>query len=127
MRLASTLLIVTLASGSAAKEPTRKPLFRTADLNIGESQSVELTDGAKAKIKLLGIAETRDPLRSAIREARVKIEVNGKVATLVSANYRLPRTVGDVQIDCPVTKGYYRNCDPFEDSWGLVKDARPRL
>ena len=47
--------------------------------------------------------------------------------TLVSANYRLPVTVGGVQIDCPVTRGYYKNCDPFEDSWGLDKDARLRL
>jgi murein DD-endopeptidase MepM/ murein hydrolase activator NlpD len=127
MRLASTLLAVALVSGAAAKEPARKPLFCTIDLNVGESRSVELAEGAKANIKLLGVAETRDPLRSAIREARVRVEVNGTIATLVCANYRLPRAVGGVQIDCPVTRGYYRNCDPFEDSWGLVKDARLRL
>ena len=66
-------------------------------------------------------------MRSAIRQARVKVEVNGQTTTLVSANYRLPITVGGVQIDCPVTRGYYKNCDPFEDSWGLDKDARLRL
>jgi murein DD-endopeptidase MepM/ murein hydrolase activator NlpD len=36
-------------------------------------------------------------------------------------------TVGGVQVDCPVTRGYYQNHDPFEDSWGLVKDVRLRL
>ena len=56
-----------------------------------------------------------------------EVEVNGRTTTLVSANYRLPVTVGGVQIDCPVTRGYYQNCDPFEDSWGLDKDARLRL
>ena len=78
-------------------------------------------------MKLLGVEETRDGLRAAIREARVTVEVNGQPATLVSATYRLPLTVAGVQIDCPVTKGYYKNCDPFEDSWGLDKDARLRL
>ena len=34
---------------------------------------------------------------------------------------------GDVQIDCPITKGYYDRHDPFEDSWGLDKEARVRI
>jgi murein DD-endopeptidase MepM/ murein hydrolase activator NlpD len=127
MHLTSALLVLTLLAGADGKAEARKPLLRTADLNIGETQEVELADGAKAKIKLLNVAETRDGVRSAIRQARVQVEVNGKVTTLISANYHLPVTVGSVQIDCPVTKGYYRNCDPFEDSWGLDKDARLRL
>jgi murein DD-endopeptidase MepM/ murein hydrolase activator NlpD len=55
------------------------------------------------------------------------IEVNGKAAELVSGNYRLPQTVGGVQVDCPATKGLYENRDPWEDSWGLEKAARLRL
>jgi murein DD-endopeptidase MepM/ murein hydrolase activator NlpD len=100
---------------------------RTADLNVGEAQEVGLCDGSKATVKLLEVVETRDRVRSAIREARVKVEVNGKTTTLVSANYHLPVTFAGVQIDCPVTKGIYRNHDPWEDSWGLDKDARLRL
>jgi murein DD-endopeptidase MepM/ murein hydrolase activator NlpD len=49
---------------------------------------------------------------------------------LVSANYRLPVTVGAVQIDCPVTKGYSKNASRAvtgADAWGLDKDARLRL
>src|SRR5262249_36764079 len=84
-------------------------------------------DGSKASVKLLEVKETRDGLRSAIRQAQVKVEVNGKTITLVSANYRLPVNIADVRIDCPSTQGYYRNHDPFEDSWGLEKDARLRL
>jgi murein DD-endopeptidase MepM/ murein hydrolase activator NlpD len=127
MRLTYALLAVTLLAGADGKKEARKPLLRTADLNVGETQELELSVGTKAKIKLLNVAETRDDVRSAIRQARVQVEVNGKVTTLISANYHLPVTVGGVQIDCPVTKGYYRNCDPFEDSWGLDKDARLRL
>jgi murein DD-endopeptidase MepM/ murein hydrolase activator NlpD len=105
----------------------RKPLLRTVDLDRGESRLVELADGTRARVKLLDVEEERDGVRSAIRQARVRVEVNGRTTTLVSANYRLPIAVGGVQIDCPVTRGYYKNCDPFEDSWGLDKDARLRL
>src|SRR5262245_6163378 len=111
----------------AAKEAQRPPLHRTVDLDRGELVEVDLADGSKAKVKLLDIEETRDTLRSAIREAKVKVEINGQAATLVSGLSRLPEAVAGVQADCPVTKGYYRNCDPFEDSWGLEKDARLRL
>ncbi|HEY7118967.1 MAG TPA: PKD domain-containing protein [Tepidisphaeraceae bacterium] len=107
--------------------PLRQPLFRTLDLNRGELQEVELSNGDKVKVKLLDVSETRDSLRSAIRLASVKIEINGTPATIESGNYRLPTTVTGVQVDCPVTRGYYANHDPFEDSWGLVKDARLRL
>src|SRR5262249_10652959 len=81
----------------------------------------------KARIKLVDVKETRDSVRSALREAHVKVEINGNVVTLVSGNYRLPVTVGGVQVDCPATHGLYQNHDPWEDSWGLDKDARIRV
>jgi murein DD-endopeptidase MepM/ murein hydrolase activator NlpD len=122
-----TLVLVSAAPGADAPAAPRGPLFRTVDLGLGETQEVELSDGKKAKVKLLDVQETRDSLRSAVREARVRVEVNGETVTLISATYHLPLTVAGVQIDCPVTQGYYLNRDPWEDSWGLVKDARLRL
>ena len=127
MRLVFALSAVLLVAPAAEQDVPSKPLLRTVDLDRGESQVVELADGTRAQVKLLDVEEDRDSVRSAIRQARVKVEVNGRTTTLVCANYRLPVTVGGVQIDCPVTRGYYRNCDPFEDSWGLDKDARLRL
>jgi murein DD-endopeptidase MepM/ murein hydrolase activator NlpD len=122
------LLIATFfAPLASSQEAPSRPLFHTVDLNRSDSQEVELADGKKAKVKLVDVEETRDSLRSAIRLARVKVEINGTTTTVASGNYRLPVTVAGVQVDCPVTKGYYRNCDRFEDSWGLVKDARLRL
>ncbi|MCX6906412.1 MAG: peptidoglycan DD-metalloendopeptidase family protein, partial [Verrucomicrobia bacterium] len=106
-------------------QPTRAPLDRIVDLSIGETQQAMLSDGSTARVKLLGVEETRDALRDAVRIARVKVEINGKAATLSSANYNIPITVGGVQVDCPITKGYYTNSG--SDSWGLVKDARLRL
>ena len=109
-----------------ADEP-KKPLFATVDLDRGESVEVRLPDGGKATVKLLEIKETRDSLREALRRADVTVAINSRTATLTSGNYRLPVPVGGVQVDCPASKGLYPNHDPFEDSWGLDKDARLRL
>src|SRR4030095_12429772 len=119
-RCLSALLISILSGALAAAEPAQE-LFRTVDLDIGELQQVKLADGSTANIKLLSVVETRDGLRDAVRRAQVKIEVNGAVTNLISANYHLPLTFAGVQIDCPVTKGYYTNRDRWEDSWGLDK------
>ena len=128
MQLVFALLAALSVAQAAGQDHTaHKPLLRTVDLDRGESRLVELADGTRARVKLLDVEEERDGVRSAIRQARVRVEVNGQTTTLVSANYRLPIAVGGVQIDCPVTRGYYKNCDPFEDSWGLDKDARLRL
>lgn len=105
--------------------PTRAPLVRVADLNVGEAQEVELAGGKKATIKLLDLKETRDELRGAVRLAQVKVELNGQEVVLTSGNYHLPRTIGDVRIDCPITKGYLANST--REAWGLDKDARLRL
>src|SRR4029077_13610932 len=126
MHLGFTLLaVIALITQSDSKKA--EPLLRTVDLDVGDIREVELSDGSKAKVELLEIKEPRDGLRSAIRQAQVNVEVNGKTITLVSANYRLPVTIAGVQIDCPITQGYYRNRDTFEDSWGLEKDVRLRL
>lgn len=127
MQLTSALLVAALLSGADGKEEPRKPLFATVDLDHNESLEVQLPDGTRPKVKLLAVEETRDSLRSAVRQARVKVDINGRTTTLTSGNYRLPVTVAGVQIDCPATRGLYRNHDPFEDSWGLDKDARLRL
>ena len=102
-----------------------KPLHVTVDLNVGEEQSVELPDGIRAKVKLLDLQETRDDVRDAVRKATVTVEVNGETVQLVSANYRLPVTGGEVQIDCPVTGGYAANSR--RNAWALEADARLRL
>ena len=103
----------------------QQPLFRTLDIDTGATESVELSSGKRATVKLLSTSETRDKARSAIREARAEVEINGSRATLSCGNYRLPVEVGGVQIDCTVTKAYYQNTN--RDHWGLVKDARLRL
>src|SRR5579864_6216673 len=103
----------------------QQPLFHTVDINVGETEQVQFSGGKHATVKLLSISETRDKARSAIREARVVVEINGSRATLSCGNYRLPVALGEVQADCTVTKAYYQNTD--HDHWGLEKDARLRL
>jgi murein DD-endopeptidase MepM/ murein hydrolase activator NlpD len=124
--LVCCVLLQSFAGGLFAAENSRQ-LFRVVDLNRGEARQVRLADGKTASVKLLEVQETRDPLRSAIRDARVTVVINERRITLHSGNYYLPIKIAGVQIDCPVTKGYYIHCDPFEDSWGLDKDVRLRL
>jgi len=106
-------------------KPTLEPTLRAVDLMIGESAEIKLADGSMAKVKLLDLQEKVDSMSKAVREAKVHVEVNGTKAWLSSANYHLPQTIGGVQADCPITRGY--NANSGEDSWGLEKDARLRL
>jgi len=103
--------------------------MRTLDLNIGETQEVVFQNGKKVTIRLLDLKETRDSLRGAVRQADVTLEVNGQKITLVSANYRLPISIAEVRVDCPVTKGYRENSANTvagDNAWGLDKDVRVR-
>jgi murein DD-endopeptidase MepM/ murein hydrolase activator NlpD len=103
----------------------QQPLFRTVDIDVGETEQVQFSDGKRATVKLLSISETRDKARSAIRDARAEVEVGSSRAMLSCGNYRLPVNLGTVQADCTVTKAYYQNTD--RDHWGLEKDVRLRL
>jgi len=113
------------AAAATARRVTRTPLVRVVDLQVGESQTIELCDETTAQVKLVDIEELRDAVRSAVREAKVKVEVNGQQVTVISARYHLPITVSGVQVDCPATEGYLASSNA--DAWGLVKDARLRL
>jgi hypothetical protein len=112
------------SSAPNGEAPTMEPLVRTVDLNVGEQAEVVLSNGKTATVKLVALEEIRDTLRNAVREARVTVQVNGREVTLVAAYYRLPVTVGDVQIDCAVTKGCVQEGN---NPWELDADARLRL
>jgi murein DD-endopeptidase MepM/ murein hydrolase activator NlpD len=129
---AASLCLIIIAIGQAPAdeklEPAgsfRTPLVRVVDLNVGESQKVVLAGGKEVTVTLDQLTETRDSVRSAVRHARVEVVINGKPGILASAMYHLPVTIGNVQIDCPITKGLYSNTNA--DAWGLAKDARLRL
>jgi len=96
------------------------PPFHVLDIDRGETQSA-----LGAKVALVDVIETRDPVQSAVREARVRVRVNNNSVELSCGNYQLPIATGKVQIDCPVTKGYRTNSTT--DHWGLRKDARLRI
>jgi len=103
-----------------------EPLVRVVDLDVGETHQIILHNGDKATVKLLELSEKRDSVRNAVRRAKVKVKVNGQVVSLVSSTYHLPKVIGDVQIDCPVTKGYIQNSSKA-NAWALDKDARLRF
>lgn len=123
----STLPLVSQAADDVdtLAPQTLDPLVRVVDLNVGESADVTLCDGSQATVRLLNLSESRDSVCFAVRRAEVTVEINGHRAELVSATYHLPETVGAVQADCPITRGYNENGTPR--FWGLEKDARLRL
>ncbi len=118
------LLMFPISFVLADELPAIDPLVRTVDLDIGQQTAVELADGTSASVKLIGVKEKRDSVRGALRRATVEVEVDGRRVELISATYHLPITVGRVQIDCPITKGYVQ---PGNNQWSLDADARLRL
>lgn len=124
--LASVVTGFVASAWSAQPTPTQAGVLRVVDLDVNESQTIQLPDRTQARVKLLSLKETRDPLRAAVREALVTIELNGRSLVLTSATYHLPVKFGGVQIDCPITKGHVTNSSEG-NAWGLTKDARLRL
>lgn len=123
---AALLIVIALPLNAADTAHQRTPIVRAVDLDVNEAQEVTLADGAKVRLKLLSLDETRDPMRDAVREARVKVEVNGRSLVLTSATYHLPVKFAGAQIDCPITKGHVGNSSEG-NAWGLLKDARLRF
>ncbi len=122
-------LVAVVAGPPALAEGPAPPIpspFSVADLCVGESTNVVMADGRSIGVRLINIDERRCDLRGAVRRAEVTVEVAGVRATLVSATYHLPVTVGDVQVDCPVTRGYTEGSSK-DNVWALDKDARLRL
>ncbi len=106
------ILLLIIINLTGCKKTGQKPVRVLAELNIGESEDIRLSNGEIVKISLLEITEYRDSLRNAIRTCNVKVSVDNEEVVLKTGNYNLPVTIGKVQIDCPVIKGFYSNSDP---------------
>ena len=119
------LFFLSFAQLRSAESSLIKPLVTVVDLDVKEEQSVTLSDGSRAKVKLIKLKEIRDPIRQAVRTAEVSLLIDGQPVTLQSGMYNLPRTIGKVQVDCSVTSGLNSNGTP--SFWGLDKAARIRL
>lgn len=119
------LAIPPLAAQDPIPAPTRDPGFRLVDLDLGESAEVTLANGAVSRVELLSLEEIRDTVKQSVREARVRVAVDGEEVELSSSHYHLPKDMGKVRLDCPVTKGHLDGVDG--NPWGLAKAARLRL
>lgn len=124
--LAALSCLLAAESDASDAAPARAALVRAVDLDTGETQEVTFSGQSRVRVKLLSVEETRDPLRDAVRQARVKVELNGRPLILTSATYHLPVPFAGVQIDCPITKGHVSNSSEG-NAWGLLKQARLRL
>src|SRR5215831_3012426 len=90
--------------------PTLPSPFVAVDLNVGEVQTVTLSNGEKITIKLQSVNDYRDSLRGAVRESEVHVDTFPGLSQIFGARlgcgtYHLPVTIGKVQIDCPITHG----------------------
>ena len=118
-----SLLVLVLPTIALAESPVEvAPLFALVDLKVNEAAEVTLSNEQTVRVKLLEINEKRDSLRNAVREATAVVEVDGRKVDVTSSTYSLPKTIGKVQIDCPVTKGYGGS-----GVWAMDADARLRL
>jgi murein DD-endopeptidase MepM/ murein hydrolase activator NlpD len=108
-----------LGAGVLAAQP-----FRVIDLDTGATETVLLGE-RRVTVKLESVSVTTDPVSDAVRLPVAHVVVDESSVAVECANYRLPVTVANVQIDCPVTKDYYRNSNG--DAWGLERAARLRL
>ena len=123
----SILLLCCIAAfASTGQLLWASPLRTVVDMSVHESREVALWNGQTVNVRVLDLLETRDELRGAIRVARVRIAVDGNSTELESGNYNLPLILGDIRVDCPVTKGFYEKTN--QDRWGLAgKDVRLRF
>ena len=120
----SWAIIFPTVTDAGTRDPLT-PLLRAVDMNVGETASVALHDGSRVELGVLAVEATNDVVFDAVRQVSVTIRVNGMKKTIRSGNYNLPVTLGNVQIDCPVTLDYMKRANV--DWWGLEKDVRLRL
>lgn len=102
------IILISFPSSVSGEELLIKPLRTVIDINIGETQKVELADEGIASVTLLEVEETRDEIRNAVRSSLVKVKVNEQEISLNSANYSLPVSVAGIQMDCRINKGLLR-------------------
>jgi len=122
------VLTTALASSVTPDESSttsRRPLFQTVDLDPGEMAQARGAGDTVVAVRLVAVDVTTDPLRSAVRSSRVRIEIDGHSLTIGSGNYELPKTAGAIQVDCPVVSAYLNKTT--EDHWRLEKAARLRF
>ena len=110
---------------STTSDLSGDPLVRVVDLDVNEAIEVELSDGKRAKLIVEKVDEIRDPIFNTLTDAVVRIVVNGVRQEVHCGNYRLPVSIGGVQVDCPAVGGYME--DAGTDWWKLKKAVRLRL
>lgn len=112
----------------ASSGDLEEPDYVTLDLSLNETRNCRLVNGKRITVQLKGLKHSFDPVRKAVRHSEVTVEIDGNEVVLGSGMYNLPRNVGGVQIDCPVTSAWIhnRNGEVF-NPWALKKAARIRI
>ncbi|MBN2272529.1 MAG: peptidoglycan DD-metalloendopeptidase family protein [Sedimentisphaerales bacterium] len=75
-------------------------------LDIGQSCDFQLKDGTKKRISLLSVKEYKDPVIHLVRQADVKIEIDGKAVELTCAPYVMPTEIDGLRIQADTTSAW---------------------
>ena len=84
IRSIAIAFLVAAALPAGAGEPAVDPLMRVVDLNVGEERTITLCNGESVIVKLLTKRTLRDPVRNAVRQAWVDVEVDGRRVYYIS-------------------------------------------
>jgi murein DD-endopeptidase MepM/ murein hydrolase activator NlpD len=79
---------------------------RFAYLDIGETASFRLADGRLKSIRLVSVKEERDSVIHLLRQAEVRLEVNGETLDLPCGPYILPIEKDGLRLQVDTTSGW---------------------
>ncbi len=88
----------------AAKIKSSKQQF--AYLDPGETFAFQLHDGTERQIRLVSVAEEKDPVIGLIRRAQIGLEIDGQPLSLVCAPYVMPTEIAGLRIQADTTSGW---------------------
>lgn len=75
-------------------------------LNVNETCTFKLKSGAQRAIRLASVREHRDSVINLIRQADVRVEIDGRPLDLVCAPYVLPTEIAGLRLQVDTTSGW---------------------
>ncbi len=77
-----------------------------AYLDPSETFAFRLRDGTERQIRLVSVAEEKDPVIGLIRRAHIEIDIDGNPVPLVCAPYVMPTEIAGLRIQVDTTSGW---------------------
>ena len=75
-------------------------------LNVNESYTFKLNNGADRVIRLVSVQDHRDSVVNLVRRSDVRVEIDGRPLDLVSMPYVMPTEIAGLRMQADTTSGY---------------------